>query len=636
MKKKKQPPDPDNDKPPSHRTIKCSLKSILKDYKTVQPIINDLVVRCNDIVIETYQFIRLYCLKLYHDGRPIPEIDDQFILYSMKAMGTRDNRGKKAENMGLQKELAIFYEAEFKSLIMHDKFDLKNMSFLLPYLATQIHTAIHNNLKEHFVTRLYRFINNTVTPYEQDLSKEQTRDERSKLKKALYDNTTPPERYIKWYNLHRDKMLPQSWDVSLAYDCKVYPCKYLPYSFYMNEVLEQQGFKLFQPLSLRKNIVPHYITIDTASIINLLTKGNKGELLKKVKENQERIWDQFFNLDLKVFKQKNYRFNYTLQTDGVAVSLLFVHKLHNGRKTCQHCNVGDDISIQYVEDLSAEKLADIQCRKIVGGDPGKYSMIYLADAEGNKLRYNAFQRRTESMAKRNTRIIQTEKKKYNVIEKETELSDKNSKTIDYDKFKEYLKDKNKLNAQLKDFYLQDLFRKLKWRRFVYTQKSEDRFLDNIEKTFGTPEDICIAYGDWSRSTQMKHFVPTKGIGLRKLIARRFMLVMVNEFRTSKLCCHCHKELCHMHVQKDNKTKKLFRCLVCKGCVSSESENIAFITRDLNSAINIRNLAHQWVHFQTRPLVFSRTEGVASTSVANTTEEKVGQSVDFTVGQATNP
>ena len=42
------------------------------------------------------------------------------------------------------------------------------------------------------------------------------------------------------------------------------------------------------------------------------------------------------------------------------------------------------------------------------------------------------------MAKRNARIMQTEKKKHNVIEKETELSDKNSKTVDYEKFKEYL------------------------------------------------------------------------------------------------------------------------------------------------------------------------------------------------------
>ena len=85
----------------------------------------NIVIRCNDIVTETYQLIRLYCLKLYHEHQPLPEIDEQFILYSMKAMGVRDNRGKKAENSGLQEELSSFYESEFKTLITHDKFDLR-------------------------------------------------------------------------------------------------------------------------------------------------------------------------------------------------------------------------------------------------------------------------------------------------------------------------------------------------------------------------------------------------------------------------------------------------------------------------------------------------------------------------------
>ncbi len=43
-------------------TIKTSLKSILKDYKSNYSIINKLVIDCNDIVIRTYQFIRLYLL----------------------------------------------------------------------------------------------------------------------------------------------------------------------------------------------------------------------------------------------------------------------------------------------------------------------------------------------------------------------------------------------------------------------------------------------------------------------------------------------------------------------------------------------------------------------------------------------
>lgn len=145
-----------------------------------------------------------------------------------------------------------------------------------------------------------------MTPYERSLNKKRAKAERSKLKKALCDNSAPPKRCRKWYNMHRDRMLPQSWDVSLTYDCRVYPCKYLPFIFYINEVLEQQGFKLFQSLSLRNNVVPRCIMIDTTCMIDFLTTGNKGGLLKKVEENQESIWSQFFNLDLEIFKQKNY------------------------------------------------------------------------------------------------------------------------------------------------------------------------------------------------------------------------------------------------------------------------------------------------------------------------------------------
>ena len=146
------------------------------------------------------------------------------------------------------------------------------------------------------------------------------------------------------------------------------------------------------------------------------------------------------------------------------------------------------------------------------------------------------------MAKRNQKILRQEKQKNDIIVHETFLADYNSKTVDISKFKEYLKAKNKINSTLRLFYEQELHRKLKFRQCVYTRKSEDHFLNRIVDTFG--KDAVMAYGDWSRSSQMKHFVPTKGVGLRKLIAKKFTTVLVNEFRTSKLCCGCHKELCH--------------------------------------------------------------------------------------------
>ena len=87
----------------------------------------------------------------------------------------------------------------------------------------------------------------------------------------------------------------------------------------------------------------------------------------------------------------------------------------------------------------------------MGVDPGKFNIVYMTDRE-HKLRYTVYQRRTETMLKRNQRILLTEKTKHNIIERETVLSDRNSKTVDVGSFKEYVRAKNKLNAELCDFY----------------------------------------------------------------------------------------------------------------------------------------------------------------------------------------
>ena len=114
-------------------------------------------------------------------------------------------------------------------------------------------------------------------------------------------------------------------------------------------------------------------------------------------------------------------------------------------------------------------------------------------------------------------------------------------------------------------------------------------------------------------------MPTKGVGMRNLISKRFYTVSVNEFRTSKLCGNCFGSLQHLCVENEEKKKKVFRCLICPECESSE--------RDLNSALNIRQLALKWMTEKTRPVAFCR--GTNATGLTRTSpEEKTGQSVDF--------
>ena len=60
-------------------TVKSKLEDIIKDKCNIDKIF-DAVNRTNLIVIQAYQFLRLYILKLYHDNKEIPIINQDFIL----------------------------------------------------------------------------------------------------------------------------------------------------------------------------------------------------------------------------------------------------------------------------------------------------------------------------------------------------------------------------------------------------------------------------------------------------------------------------------------------------------------------------------------------------------------------------
>jgi len=94
-------------------TIKTSLKSIIKNFDNNYPIINELVLDSNEYVIRTYQFMRLYFLYCYFNNIDFVTIDKDSVLYFMRALSIRDNRGIKAENNDLEDKLNDFYEKEF-------------------------------------------------------------------------------------------------------------------------------------------------------------------------------------------------------------------------------------------------------------------------------------------------------------------------------------------------------------------------------------------------------------------------------------------------------------------------------------------------------------------------------------------
>ena len=81
MELEEKPPDPSEQ---VYRIIKCPLKCVLKKYNTLQPIIENAVIDINEIVMLSYQFIRLYLLDKFNNNKELPVINKQFVLDVIK------------------------------------------------------------------------------------------------------------------------------------------------------------------------------------------------------------------------------------------------------------------------------------------------------------------------------------------------------------------------------------------------------------------------------------------------------------------------------------------------------------------------------------------------------------------------
>jgi hypothetical protein len=640
-KKAKPPPDTSGVDCTKHkqpyRTIKTSLKSILKN-KALQEPLNALILKCSTIVSDAYQFIRLFALHTFHAKQQIPDLDTDFIRYCIIAMGTRDNRGRSVSNTDRLQELTDFYTTEFQPIFNHQKPSLTGLSYTLPYLCETMQTCISTNLKEHFTKRLLRFINIFGGDYydNQNFDTTKKKDILWKLKKAILEQTEIPDCMKPWYSLHSTSLIPTKVEKSVPYDCAKSPYKYIAPSFYMNQKYEEfnadlivkmetaipehrkelqsKTIKLFQPLSLRNSTTPKYITIDTATLINLFAeKGQKGKQLQAVKENQQSVWESHFKMNKRIFtKQNGYTFNFTLQTDGIGCSLLFIRNDYKDKKYGTKVDIFQT-SIPYIDDVSEDQLETLKTKNIVCADPGRKYLMYMMDGDGNTLKYSCMQRDTESLAKRNRRIMKTNKTKDAIDSKEHELTDYCSKTVVYSKFKDFIRIKHMVSETTKTFYEQPLYRKMNWRKKVYRQKSEDKFLNAIGSTFGEDSVMCI--GDWSNKNTIKGLAPSMGIGLKKIIAKRFTTLSLDEYNTSKKCSQCWNDVSNATMNGKSK----HRLLCCKNCVTSntgspEDENTSvvlethYITRDANSCINMLNIVkHMLYKKKERPEVFCRNK-----------------------------
>ena len=652
------------------KSNKHFLSKIIKN-KDILNIINDSVYRTNNIVFHTYNFLKLYILHLYDNKLELPIINDNFIGIIMNLISTRKTNQGRAPNINTQNilnTLTILYNNNYKEVIIEeDIINNDRLSFILHYEAIDIVKNIKNNIHMHFIKHLTKYIKikfKFKKTYEiiniidgKDLKNQLYNNIHKDLKKQLYNNIhkeikniiedilnvsdnnyKSDIKYHEWINKKKYKLIPKKEKYkknSINYDVCANTMDYFKNFIYINKKLEKlslldDNIKLFNILPLKKSLIPTNITLDTACIISILCNNNT-KFFKNINNYKDEIWNKFFNLDNKVFKRNNYKFNHMIKTDGISATILLV-KVDENQQSIKHTfneilNIEKrrvEIDKQYIE--NQDNINEIFLNKnYVVIDPNKEDLIYCMDKNGNKFRYTQSQRNKETKSKKYKLILEDLKKKtiiiYNNEEKsvkeiESELSKYNTKTSNYEKFKEYLLLKNKLNSVLTTYYKEPLHRKLKMNRFINMKRSESNMILNFRKKFGKPEDTIVLMGDYDeKGKYLKGKEPTICSKIRYLLrTAKYKVYLINEFRTSKLCYNCESEVNRFHKRKDE--DKLVWGLVCcqnKNCVRDihTNDNLKYdkriINRDTNAVLNMLKITKSLIEKGDRPWALTRAQ-----------------------------
>jgi len=624
--KKNKPPD----KPLDYfKSIKISLKHVLKNSDINLPKITDAVIRCNKIVINTLMFMKLYLLDYFKKNNNLPEIDKVFVNSCMKILCNESPRGRppKKEVKELKDKLTDFYNSDYKPLINDTDLDYINLNTVLEYLTIGIITMYENNIKLHYVEYIERYINiiwkkkETITKIkEKELVNEFCRQLR-KIKNDILGTTNKLQsdvKYHKWIKEVKKTITPNKDKYqkdNLHYDLQCNPQDYLPCMIRMMKEIEKDKVMIYNVFPMRNDIIMKSIKLDTTTLVHLLftkKQGNKRNYLTEgnLKKYENEIWKFFFRTERQCFKKPKYTFHHMIETDGVSCSILMLRNDLIGKRI-PNAKLGSNAE-QYIDELT--DYTKIKNKKIVAYDPGLSDLIYCVDndnKEAKEFRYTQDSRRKECKIKKYSKIILKLKKKKidgkTIIEYETELSKLNRKTLIIKHFKDYIRKKSEINNKLYEFYEKYIFRKLKLNGYINRKKNEQKMMNNFKKIFGKPKDVIICAGDFEQKQHMKYKEPVKGKGIRKLFKDNgYKLYLVDEFKTSCMCSTCKTEEGRCEKFKIRKNPKPYRSgdilvhglLTCKKCSGVWN-------RDVNGATNIYKIAKNAINGLERPKYLCR-------------------------------
>ncbi len=223
----------------------------------------------------------------------------------------------------------------------------------------------------------------------------------------------------------------------------------------------------------------------------------------------------------------------------------------------------------------------------------------MADTSGITVRYTCRQRRFEGKLPRCLRVLEKEKAETDgLLQAERDMSKQSRKNNRRGRFLAYLAEKKLHDKWTSRFFLEEKWRGWKFRLYCNKKKSEDLFLNRVEEKYG--KDCVLHDGDWSRKDQMKGCAPSLGVGMTKVLQKKFVVTEVDEFKTSKTCNLSFGEMSGYVKRDGRRSYSRLCCWNCAGRYKNRSKR--FADRDLNTAANILLIGT----CKERPLAFARS------------------------------
>lgn len=667
------------DPPDKYITKKILLKKIIDSNKILK--LTKFIYNTNDLKIHIGQFIKLYLIDLYHSNKPLPIIDREFIATCCRALIINSSKGQKVQ--GSKKifldEFNKFYDNVYSKL-NYKKINGINMSGIINNIEVDILKDIENNIKLNFFKYMKRFINASFKKSNDEILSKYSGKEKTNIRKQLYgqlykiyedliNHTKESDnQYHQWIDKYQLKILPNKCNHSYQIDVNINPQKYLPYMFFMNIELENMGSKMFQVLPLKTSTIASYIPFDTKSLIEIFIEKDKNKYFKALREMKEIVWNNIFKMDHSIFSMKKYTFDYRISTDGYAVSLQFINNKYiesenkkkdakltgmkkaknenkmktadeiendkkrkqdnkrqeNIKKSIEYKNKLDKpkkkIEFPYIDELSEKQIKNMDLTTKVYVDPGKKNLLTMIDDYGNKLIYSNKERLHKNKRLKYMKKLQSYKKTRYIDKLENILSQFSSKTCNYDNFKDYVFYKNYLSEILIKEYKKPIFRQYKWYSYINTIRSEKELIKNIKNTFG--KELTIIIGDWSIGKQMRNFISTPMIGLKRKLKEHFNVYHIDEYKTS--CINYKTETACENLYLPDK-KGIYRKLHSVLTYQMENKRIGCINRDFNAVNNMKKLADYWFLNKSRPEPYNRSIKKKTVTTLSKTKSNVAMS-----------